>query len=294
MAFLTYDDSGLVPARDQTRLFYGERGRGPDVLLLDGIGCDGWAWTHIQPRLARDHRVIHTQYRGHGRSGSPIDPERTAIGDLAEDALQVMEALRIPHAAILAHSMGTQVALEMYRQQPERIGALVLICGTAGNITQTFHGNDILHRILPALTEHVRRYRPVVQAFWRRLPPRLSYRVATWMGEVDGAALDPDDFRQYVEHLSDIDLDLYLALLREAGTHSAADVLPTIRVPTLVIGAERDTFTPSGVVKSMYERIPDAEYLELKGGSHAAPAEQPERILERLREFLHAVPAQVG
>lgn len=275
---MEYDERGFASAADGTRLFYGVRGQGPGVLLLDGIGCDGWAWTYILPHLAKQQRVVHTHYRGHGRSGSGVDRTATGIATLRDDVLRVMDKAGVARCTIIAHSMGTQIALEVYREHPERIDALILVCGSHGKITHTFHGNDILHRVLPTLIANVRKYEPIARALWGRLPPALSYRVAGWLREIDGASLRPEDFRLYVEHLSDIELDLYLTMLQAAGEHSAEDVLATIRVPTLVIAAERDTFTPPDVVKDMADRIPGARYLLLRGASHAAPSEQPAQI----------------
>ena len=63
---MQYDERGFTTAADGTRLFYGVRGSGPGLVLLDGIGCDGWAWTPIQPHLALRNRVVHVHYRGHG------------------------------------------------------------------------------------------------------------------------------------------------------------------------------------------------------------------------------------
>jgi pimeloyl-ACP methyl ester carboxylesterase len=193
-------------------------------------------------------------------------------------------------AVVLAHSMGTQVALELYRRAPERVRALVLICGSYGRITHTFHGNDLLHRVLPTLIDQVNKHKNVARALWGRLPPQFAFKVAGWLGEIDGVSLAVDDFRQYVEHLSDIDLDAYLAMLQKAGEHSAEDMLQSIRVPTLVIAAEKDTFTPVDVVRELSERIPGAEYCELKGASHAAPVERAAIINAQLDAFLDRLP----
>lgn len=286
MSNLHYDDWGLTPANDGTQLFYGVRGEGSPLVLLDGIGCDGWAWKHIQPRLSQRYRTIHCHYRGHGRSGSPVDGRQIGICDLRDDVLAVLDHLGIQEVGFVAHSMGTQVVLELYRAIPDRVRVMALICGTDGKVTHTFHNNDMLHRILPRIIEYVQRYRPVALALWRRLPAELAYRVARIIGEVDGPALDPRDFKEYVQHLSDIDLGLYLAMLEKAGAHSATDLLSKITVPTLVVAAERDTFTPRDVVKSVAAQIPGSEYVELVGASHAGPAEQPQRILEALFDFL--------
>ena len=245
-----------------------------------------WAFKHIQPPLAQRYRTIHCHYRGHGRSGSPVDSSRIGIGDLRDDVLSVLAHLNIEDMAFVAHSMGTQVVLETYRTQRAHVRAMALVCGSYGRVTHTFHGNDILHRVLPGIMDFVKRHRGLANALWGRLPATLSFRLACMMGEVDGSALDPRDFKEYVQHLSDIDLSLYLAMLEKAGAHSAADLLPEIDVPTLVIAAEKDTFTPRDVVFAMAQAINGSEYLELKGASHAAPAEQPQHIVDAVYAFL--------
>jgi len=281
-----YEDSGLIKAADGTRLFYGVAGDGPPCLLLDGVGCDGWAWNLIQPHLRSTHRTIHCHYRGHGRSGALVDPTRNDITDLADDAYRVLDHLEVEQTIVVAHSMGTQVALEMVRTSADRIGAMILICGSSGEVTHTFHGNDLLHRILPTLIEKVDRYRPLARALWGRLPPALSYKIAAMIGEIDGPTIKAEDFQQYVEHLSDIELDLYLAMLQRAGDHSAEDLLPTIDIPTLVVAAERDTFTPPETVQKLADEIPDAHYVELAGASHAAPLERASAINAHIDDFL--------
>ena len=103
---MEYDSSGLAPAADGTKLFFGEAGSGDAIVLLDGIGCDGWAWNHIQPHLAASYRVIHPHYRGHGRSGALVDEDRIDITDLSADLLSVLDAADVDHpAVVVAHSM---------------------------------------------------------------------------------------------------------------------------------------------------------------------------------------------
>ena len=293
---MEYDERGFAASSDGTRLFYGIRGptsggrvsvtRSLELVLLDGIGCDGWAWNHIQPELSRNHRVLHTHYRGHGRSGPPADPAACDVPTLAADAIAVIDAAGIARPVVLGHSMGTQVALEVYRRIPERIAALVLICGSSGRITHTFHGSDVLHRLLPKLKDFVNKHRGVARALWGRLPARLAFLIGGWIGEIDRPSLPVADFKQYVEHLSDIDPDLYLTMLQQAGEHSAQDVLSTIKVPTLVIAAEKDTFTPVDVVRALAEGIPGAQYVELVGASHAAPIERATVINDQVNAFL--------
>lgn len=285
---MEYDRQGFATAGDGTRLFYGVRGDGdaPTFVLNDGIGCDGFAWKYLQPHLAKTHRVVHWHYRAHGRSGLPVDPGRIDLAAHARDLASVMDALEIPEAVLVGHSMGTQVALEAYRRIPDRVQGLVLACGSYGKVTQTFHGSDLLQQVLPSVIETVERRRGIARALWGRIPSKLAFHIARLGKEVDALAIREEDFRPYMEHVSSMDPQVFLAMLRHAGEHTAEDLLGRIDAPTLVIAAERDTFTPPALAEHMADEIPGAEYFLLRGASHAAPIEQPVAIQLRIDKFV--------
>ena len=75
-------------------------------------------------------------------------------------------------------------------------------------------------------------------------------------------------------------------MLQAAGEHSAQDLLPEIRVPTLVVAGSRDTFTPPEVSVAMAEAIPGARLELIEGGSHILPLEQRDRLGQLVRDFL--------
>lgn len=306
---MEYDRQHFARARDGTRLFYGIRGPtdGPregavDFVLTDGVACDGFAWTYLQPFLARRHRVLHWHYRGHGRSGLPADPAQLDIPAHARDLLSVMDAAEVESAILAGHSMGTQTALEVLRLAPERIRGLVLMCGSYGKITATFRGSDLLKQALPTIIETVEKNQGLVRALWGRIPSKIAFQLARLSKEVDALAMREEDFRMYIDHVAAMEPKLMLTTLRLAGEHSAEDLLPRIAVPTLVVAAERDTFTPKALAEHMAESIPGAEILVLKGASHAGLIEQPEAVEARISLWLtthfgeapHPVDPQVG
>ena len=296
-----YEEHGTLPDQDGVPLFYGLAGRGqPGVPLVlnDGIGCDGFAWRYLMPHLATHHPVVHWNYRAHGRSGTGVGLGRLTLPALAEDLLRLMDGLQLPRAVLLGHSMGTQVALEAYRLAPDRVAGLVLLCGSSGRITHTFRGNDLLHRVLPGVSALVARNRSAARGVFGRIPTAVAYRLGTLSGEIDPQTFRRADFARYWDHIATMDPDRFLALLDAAGTHSAADLLPTIKAPTLVIAADGDTFTPPALAAEMAARIPEAEHLLLRAASHAAPVEHPLAIQLRvdkfLRERVSAPPARTG
>jgi len=215
-----------------------------------------------------------------------MDEARLDMVALARDLRVVLDHLEVDRALMAGHSMGTQVCLEAYRLMPERVSALVLLCGSYGRVTHSFHGTDLLSQVLPRVIETARSRRGLARALWSRVPSRLAYRIAKLSGEVDGATIREEDFVTYWDHISVMDPDVFLSMLRLAGDHSAEDLLPQIAVPCLVIDAERDTFTPPALAKAMADAIPGAEFLRVRGGSHAAPVEQPGMIELRMEKFL--------
>lgn len=285
---MEYDESGFVEAEDGTRLFYGVRGSGPGVpaILNDGIGCDGFVWRYLQPHLAESRRVIHWHYRGHGRSGPPQDHGLLTIEGIARDLRLLMDRLDVPEAMLFGHSMGTQVELELYRLCPDRVRGMSLLCGSFGRVTHTFHGSDVLSQMLPGIRAVAKRHRGLARAIWGRVPTPLALRLAKLSGEVDSVTIREEDFRRYWEHIAVMDPDVFLQLLDAAGEHSAEDLLGEIAVPTLVFAAERDTFTPPELAEAMTQAIPGAELFILRGGSHAAPVEQPMTVQLRVDKFL--------
>ncbi len=289
---VAYDREGFAAGPDGTRLFYGIResesgtASEPTFALLDGIGCDGFAWKYLQPHLAEEHRVLHWHYRGHGRSGLPVDPARIDIPAHARDLIAVLDAAEIERAVLVGHSMGTQVALETCRLAPERVSGLLLLCGSYGKITTTFHGGDLLKQVLPAIIELVERNPGVARALWGRIPPRVAFRIARLAREDDALATREEDFRWYLEHFAAMEPQIFLSMLRLAGEHSAEDVLAHIEVPARVVAAGRDTFTPMRLAEHMAGAIPNAEFFLLRGASHAAPIEQPVAIELRVDEWL--------
>jgi len=257
------------------------------MILNDGVVCDGFIWKYLWDDLATVGPVAHWHYRGHGRSAAPADPDRIQVVDFAADLDQVRRHIGDPSPVVLiGHSFGVQVALEAYRRRPEGIGALILCCGAPGKVTETFHGTKVLAQVLPKLIAWVQNHEAVVRALWSRMPADLSVKIAYLMREVDVETMRPEDLKPYVEHIASVDPSFFFRVLHAAGEHSAEDLLPQIRVPVLVIAAERDTFTPPDLAKRMADSIPRGELLVLQNGSHAALIEQPELVRTKISQFI--------
>jgi 3-oxoadipate enol-lactonase len=93
----------------------------PLVLMHPGWG-DGGIWDPLIGSLAGRYRLIRYDARGYGRSPAPAAPF-TQFGDLTT----VLDQLGVHRAAFVAHSGSGGPATCLAVQQPDRVGALVLI-----------------------------------------------------------------------------------------------------------------------------------------------------------------------
>jgi pimeloyl-ACP methyl ester carboxylesterase len=282
-----YIKQDFVLTPDGARLHYEIHGDvGPAVVMCDGIGCDGFAWKYLLPQLAEDHRVIRWHYRGHGYSGVPTDKERIGFQYIADDLALVLDAAGARQALVFGHSMGVQVALEFHRRHRERTRALVLLCGSYGFPLDTVHDDTLLRRAIPYirfLVELAPQTTSRLSRFFMKT--ELALQVALTF-ELNRELLARRDLVPYFEHLAKMDPVVFVRTLDSLAEHTAWDHLPSIDVPTLILGGERDRFTPVWLSRRMAEAIPRSELMIVAHGSHTAPLEQPQLVGQRIERFL--------
>jgi len=110
------------------QLFYRITGEGPPLLLLHGGYSDHHAFDGVAPILAKSHRVIAVDSRGHGASGDVQGPYTYQL--LTQDILALMEYLHLPQADIVGWSDGAVVALQMAIDEPAMVRRAILIGAT--------------------------------------------------------------------------------------------------------------------------------------------------------------------
>lgn len=267
-------------------IFFQVEGDGEGMVLCDGLGCDGFAWKYLQPYLAQNYRTLRWHYRGHGRSGLPTEREQIGMLYNCQDLAAVMDAAGMRSAVVFGHSMGVQVSLEFHRRYAARVRGLVLLCGSYGNPLDTWHGHDKLRRLLPYVRSVVERF-PLFTAQLTRLV--LSTELAVQVGilaELNRELVRPKDMFPYFAHLARMDPVAFVRTLDALAEHSAWDHLPFVDVPALVIGGDKDRFTPGYLSEELAGRIPGAELLMVRGGTHTVPLEVPELVELRIERFL--------
>ena len=266
----------------------------PALLILDGIGCAGWAFRRIVPELAARYRVIQVHYRGHGSSPVPPRPWRLSMPDLADDAAAALAQLQAPRVIVIGFSMGFQVALELYRRHRSQVVGLVSLAGPAKKALSQFQGTDVFSQVLPLVRAASKRAKDLTVRLWRRVLPSRWLPLVGLHTQLNPMRIELGDLEFYLRQMSEIDPELFLEMLGEAARHTAEDLLPSIRVPTLVVAGAHDRFVPIDSLRQLAFATPTTQWLVVDDGSHALPAEYPAEIAARVLAFADGITSASG
>ena len=260
----------------------------PAVVCCAGLLCPDNFWRDLAPNLARDHRVIVLSYRGVGASseagGGHLPPQAQAytVPELAGDVAAVMDAEAIGPATVIGHSMGTQVALALWRDRPELVGALALLAGPAGSPFHTLYGSRAAARMFPLLSMVVPALpRRVTAVPMRALELPITMPVARAIRAL-GPHTPEEGMHDYRQHLGRINPRTAIWTARGMHAFDATPWLSEVDVPTLVAVGDADAWTPPSVGQQMAELL-RARLVVLPGGSHALPIEFPVQLLTHIR-----------
>ena len=102
-------------------------GDGAPVLALHGLASSAHWYDLVAPLLRDRYRIIAPDQRGHGQTTQASGGYDWQ--SVASDAVGLLDALGIERAAVLGHSWGGNVAVNVAARYPERVSALVMIDG---------------------------------------------------------------------------------------------------------------------------------------------------------------------
>jgi pimeloyl-ACP methyl ester carboxylesterase/class 3 adenylate cyclase len=233
-----------------------------------------WSLESFAPALRRYasfSRLILFDKRGTGMSDRVSG--MTTLETRMDDLRAVLDAAASKRTAILASSEGAAMSLLFAATHPERTAALVL----RSAYPRTMWAPDYPW----GRTEE--RYRLETDRQLAIFGPRSNAQeAARLLGQFDEDEVGPlvEYWRQSaspgaVEALASMNKQI-----------DVRQVLPTIRVPTLILHGAEDAIVPVEVGRYMAERIPGARLVEIPGAGHLSVGRSNQPISEQLERFL--------
>jgi pimeloyl-ACP methyl ester carboxylesterase len=177
--------------------------------------------------------------------------------------------------------------LETYRQFPALCESLVMVLGGAGNALDStrlpISGANIerLARSLPR-----RAFAAIIFALTQAFRRPGAHSLGRLSGVI-GRQVSRADMQELTEHMTSLDPYTLQRLLISSQTHSARDVLATLRVPLLIIAGDVDPFAPTHLVGlALHRAVPSSRLVRLPHGTHTALLEEPQLIAHSVLQFL--------
>ncbi len=252
-------------------------GQGPiDLVFVMGwVSHLDWFWedprfASFLRRLAAFSRLILFDKRGTGLSDRAVGLPTLEVR--MDDVRAVMDAVGSARAALLGISEGGPMCALFAATYPERTLALVLLSTFARQLVAPDYpwGHTLEDRL--RLIEHVEREWGSDVGFAARAPSLIhDERFREWWAAYLRMSASPG---------------AAAALIRMNMAIDVRHVLPTIRVPTLIVHRIGDQSFPVGASRYLAEHIPGARFVELPGDDHLPFVGDQDAILDEVEQFL--------
>lgn len=253
---------------DGAQIAYTLEGEGPALVLLSGLGGTASFWRPLQQQLALRYRVLAFDQRGMGQStAGSLD---TTLDQLTEDARQIIDTL-LPHEPLIliGHSTGGVLVQQLAAQDPTRLERLVLSGSWMepdAHMRYLFHVRQQLLHLCPEL------YGPLSTLLSYKSEPNDN---AFWEEQYQAVSSFTTAQQQRISKRID-------ALLSFSGR----TLVPTLSVPTLVVGSYDDLVVPFHHQEQLAENLPLATLQPFENGGHFFPRTRTEQYLRLLSAWL--------
>ena len=272
--------AAAAPAFRSDRIIVETRGAGPDVIFIPGLGSTGAAWRSTADKLEGRYRVHLVTVRGFGSTDIGANARGALAAPAAREIERYIREQRLQRPALIGHSLGGQIALQVAADMRDRVGRVMVVDSAP---------------FFPALVDSrvtAREVEPLARLGYQALmlfgDQALKGQVSALGGDLglagdmvfDGLGLQGGDRRVLAQ-------GLYEAL--------TVDLRPRLRdvsAPvTVVYGWTRDTNNPRNRLEGLYRygfsNLPrPAQFVRVEGADHQVMIDQPARFQAAVEQFL--------
>jgi pimeloyl-ACP methyl ester carboxylesterase len=256
---------------DAISLYYETHGNGHPLLLISGLNSDNASWSGVCGKLAKHFRVITFDNRGSGRSDTP--DKAYSIREMAEDAIALLDYLKIKKCHVIGHSMGGYIAQMLAIYYPERIGKLIL---EATAPVSTARNNMLISDFLKRFEkDHDNEALMQSWAYWSFSPKtfvRKNYIVAF----IKNASAYP-----YLQSAQG-----FKGQIDAIKSFNVCDRVKKIKAKTFVIIGSDDILIYPVESMKLVKCIKGSVFEEIKDAGHCVHVEKPDVFTSKVMQFL--------
>ncbi len=267
---------------DDIEIYFELYGHGDPLVLIAGTGISCAPWRIFQvPEFSKHYQVLIYDHRGLGRTDKPDMPYTTRL--FASDCTGLMDALGIPKAHVMGHSMGGRVAQWLALDYPEKVRSLVLSGSGSGKYSDKLEDYPRGVPIDTCVELIEKGYEKYQHDHWG----------PGFMFTDEFVREQPEVVKKFQDLIVEEvpPLKCYLRHVIARQCHETTEFIHQIKAPALVIAGSKDTReggTGNHVAssKALAEKIPNAELVIVEGGKHGYLREMPKKGHPPILEFL--------
>lgn len=253
---------------------YRERGAGPPVVFVHGVGVNGDLWREVVPLLADRMRCIAPDLPWGSHSVPLRDDADLSLPGMASLTAEFIGAVGRGPVTVVANDTGGAVAQMLVARHPEHVARLVLT------------SCDAFEKFPPAPQRYLlvcARSRALMWLVAWTAQFRVVQRLPTAYGSVTSRPMPPEIMRSYTEPVRRIpgvrrDLARLLRAVDTRYTFAAAEGLRTFDRPALVLWAADDKIFPLEHGRRLAELLPQGRFETIAGSRTFIPEERPEEL----------------
>jgi len=236
----------------------------PVLVLSNSLGANFSMWDPQLPSFNSRYRLLRYDTRGHGHSSSPAGPYSIEL--LANDVLNLLDALHIDCVHFCGLSMGGQIGQWLGIHAPQRLNKLIL-CNTGAKIGSAESWNTRIDAVLA-----------------RGMSDVSAIVISRWF--TPGYTAVHADFVAAIKVILESANPLgYTACCAAVRDFDARDQLSSIATPTLVIAGDQDQSTTPADGQFIANQIPGARFVKLSA-AHLSNIEAAGRFTSEVENFL--------
>jgi 3-oxoadipate enol-lactonase len=240
------------------------------VILSHSLGSSLAMWNPQMKALEPHFQVLRYDIRGHGRSEAP--PGVYTLELLGEDAVALLDVLKIEKVHWIGLSMGGMIGQSVALNYPRRLKSLAL-CDTAAAIAP--EAQPIWQERIDAVRE-------------KGVESQLEPTMERWFTP-SFLKLNPYMLGVIRKEFLATPAQGYLGCIYAIRKLNYLDRLSTIKIPTLIMVGEDDLGTPVTASEAMHQRIPSSKLVIIQSARHLSNVEQPEVFNNNLLTFLKSL-----
>jgi esterase len=252
---------------------------GDPVVLLHGLMNNARYWEHVAERFRPEYTVYAPDLRGHGETDHA--PGGYLVWAFAMDLRGMVQELDLEAFDLVAHSIGSRIAMSYARDHGHRLKHLVLAdmgpqmadAGARGIRKST--GEARKAPGFPTEADAIEYFAGLYPGQDREF---LARQLAASLVLDEGSGNLVYRFDPQINQATGRAALVEIPYLWESLEH--------ITCPTLVIRAEKSKVLSPEIAQQMVERLPNPRYLESPDAGHQVPLHQPDAFASAVKEVL--------